>query len=79
MKVDLSNIPDSDVIDNLAKLIKERENIKTKKDGKTLEAKGLSSRKLKFYTKKVLGRADLPGYFKVISNGEKFEVFFKEY
>jgi hypothetical protein len=79
MKVDLSNIPDSDVIDNIAKLIKEKENIKAKKDGKILEAKGLSSRKLKFYTKKALNRADLPGYFKVISNGEKFEVLFKEY
>ncbi|MFX0087874.1 MAG: hypothetical protein ACFFAU_19640 [Candidatus Hodarchaeota archaeon] len=79
MKVDLSNIPDSDVIDNIAKLIKEKENIKTKKDGKILEVKGLSSRKLKFYTKKALGRASLPGYFKVISNGEKFEVLFKEF
>lgn len=79
MKVDLSRIPDSEVIDQIADLIKEKEKVKVKKEGKTIEVNGLSSRKLKFYTKKVLGKANLQGYFKVISNGDKFEVFFKEF
>jgi len=81
MKIDLSNIPDSEVIDNLVTLIQEKEKITPKKDGKSIEVEGLSSRKLKFYTKKVLGRANLPGYFKVISHRDKdkFEVYFKEF
>jgi hypothetical protein len=78
MKVDLSNIPDDRVIDELADMIKKKENIKTKKEGKTLVAKNLSSRKLKFYTKKVLGRSDLPGVYKVISEGDHFLVHFYE-
>ena len=79
MKVDLSNIPDDEVIDQLAKLIKEKESIKVKKEGKTLIAKELSSRKLKFYTKKVLVRAELPGTFRVISQGDHFLVYFNEF
>ncbi|MHA1976079.1 MAG: hypothetical protein ACW98F_09235 [Candidatus Hodarchaeales archaeon] len=79
MKVDLSNIPDTDVIDELANMIKEKEKIKTKKEGKTLVVKDLSSRKLKFYTKKVLGRKELPGVFKVISQGDHFLVHFQEF
>jgi uncharacterized protein (UPF0305 family) len=79
MKVDLSDIPDSNIIDEIVKLIKEKEKIKVKKDGKLLEIKDLSSRKIKFYTKKVLGRAELPGNFKVISQGDHFYVHFKEY
>lgn len=81
MKIDLSNIPDSEVIDKLVTLIQEKEKITPKKDGKSIEVEGLSSRKLKFYTKKVLGRANLPGYFKVISHRDKdkFEVYFIEF
>jgi hypothetical protein len=79
MKVDLSNIPDPDILDDLAKMIKEKEGIKTKKEGKTLVAKDLSSRKLKFYTKKVLGRRDLPGVYKVVSQGDHFLVYFQEF
>ncbi len=79
MKVDLSNIPDPDILDDLAKMIKEKEGIKTKKEGKTLVAKDLSSRKLKFYTKKVLGRRDLPGVYKVVSQGDHFLVHFQEF
>lgn len=79
MKVDLSNIPDDGVIDELANLIKKRENIKTKKEGKTLVVKDLSSRKLKFYTKKVLGRTELPGTYRVISQGDHFLVYFHEF
>lgn len=78
MKVDLSSIPKSELIDEIVTLIQEKENIKAAKEGKTLEIEGLSSRKIKFYTKKVLGKADLPGFFKVISHGEHFEVFFWE-
>lgn len=76
MKVDLSSIPESELIDEIVTLIQEKENIKAAKEGKTLEIEGLSSRKIKFYTKKVLGKADLPGVFKVISHGDHFEVFF---
>ena len=79
MKVDLSNIPDDGIIDELAKMIKKKENVKTKKEGKTLVVKDLSSRKLKFYTKKVLGRSDLPGIYKVISEGDHFLVLFQEF
>ncbi|MHA1967701.1 MAG: hypothetical protein ACW964_07865 [Candidatus Hodarchaeales archaeon] len=79
MKVDLSSIPDSEVINQIVDLIKEKEKIKVKKEGKTIEVNDLSSRRLKFYTKKVLGKANLPGYFKVISNGDKFTVLFKEF
>jgi hypothetical protein len=32
MKVDLSNIPDNDAIDDLSKLIKSKEKVKTKKN-----------------------------------------------
>ena len=78
MKVDLSSIPKSELIDEIVTLIQEKENIKAAKEGKTLEIEGLSSRKIKFYTKKVLGKADLPGFFKVISHGEHFEVYFWE-
>ncbi|MFX0173216.1 MAG: hypothetical protein ACFE9L_15075 [Candidatus Hodarchaeota archaeon] len=79
MKIDLSNIQDSDLIDKIASIIKKKENIKVKKDGKILEIKGLSSKKIKFYTKKVLRQADLPGHFKVISQGkEGFLVYFWE-
>jgi hypothetical protein len=79
MKVDLSKIPDSDLIHDIASIIKKKEKIKVKKDGKVLEIKGLSSKKIKFYTKKVLGKADLPGHFKVISQGQEgFLVFFWE-
>ena len=78
MKVDLSSIPKSELIDEIVTLIQEKENIKAAKEGKTLEIEGLSSRKIKFYTKKVLSKADLPGVFKVISNGDHFEVFFWE-
>ena len=78
MKVDLSNVPDSNIIDELAKMIKEKENVKTKKEGKTLVVKDLSSRKLKFYTKKVLGRSETEGIYKVISHGDHFLVYFQE-
>ena len=78
MKVDLSNVPDSNIIDELAKIIKEKENVKTKKEGKTLIAKDLSSRKLKFYTKKVLGKTEAEGIYKVISQGDHFLVYFQE-
>ncbi|MHA2244938.1 MAG: hypothetical protein ACXADY_08200 [Candidatus Hodarchaeales archaeon] len=76
MKVDLSSIPNSELIDEIVTLIQEKENIKAEKEGKTIEIEGLSARKIKFYTKKVLGKADLPGFFKVISQGDHFEVFF---
>ncbi|MHA1941846.1 MAG: hypothetical protein ACXABI_15580 [Candidatus Hodarchaeales archaeon] len=79
MKVDLSNIPDNDAIDDLSKLIKSKEKVKTKKDGKTLIVKDLSSRKLKFYTKKVLSQKELPGFYKVISQGDHFLVYFQEF
>ncbi len=79
MKVDLSSIPDPDIINDLAKMIKEKENLKPKKEGKTLVVKDLSSRKLKFYTKKVLGRKDLPGVYKVVSQGDHFLVHFQEF
>ncbi|MFX0014657.1 MAG: hypothetical protein ACFFB2_05880 [Promethearchaeota archaeon] len=79
MKVDLSSIPKSELIDDIAALIKEKENIKAKKEGKTLEIEGLPSRKIKFYTKKILGQADLQGHFKVISHGDHFEVIFWEF
>lgn len=78
MKVDLSNVPDSNIIDELAKLIKEKENLKAKKEGKTLVVKDLSSRKLKFYTKKILGKSDVEGIYKVISQGDHFLVYFQE-
>ena len=78
MKVDLSNVPDSNIIDELARIIKEKENLKTKKEGKTLVVKDLSSRKLKFYTKKVLGKSEVPGISKVISQGDHFIVYFQE-
>ena len=78
MKVDLSEIPDSDLIDELIDIIKEKEGIKPKKDGKNIEIKGLSSRRIKFYTKKVLGRSELPGFYRVISQGDYFKVFYKE-
>ncbi len=76
MKVDLSNIPKTELIDEIATLINEKENVKAIKEGKTLDVEGLSSRKLKFYVKKVLSKANLPGYFKVISHGDHFELFF---
>ena len=76
MKVDLSNIPKSEVIDDIIALIQEKEDIKATKEGKTIQIKGLSSRKIKFYTKKILGKADLPGYYKVVSQGDHFEVLF---
>ncbi|MHA1226436.1 MAG: hypothetical protein ACTSR2_15180 [Candidatus Hodarchaeales archaeon] len=78
MKVDLSDIPESDLVEDLVKLIKEKENLKVKKDGKTIAVEGLSSRKLKFYTKKILGKAELPGLYRVISQGDHFKVFYKE-
>ena len=78
MKVDLSNVPDSNVIDELARIIKEKENLKTKKEGKTLIVKDLSSRKLKFYTKKVLEKSEEQGAYKVISQGDHFLVYFQE-
>ena len=78
MKVDLSNVPDSDVIDELARMIKEKENLKAKKEGKTLAVKDLSSRKLKFYTKKVLSKSEVQGVYKVISQGDHFIVYFQE-
>ncbi|MFX1515840.1 MAG: hypothetical protein ACFFC6_05980 [Promethearchaeota archaeon] len=76
MKVDLSNIPKSEVIDDIIALIQKKEDIKATKEGKTIQIKGLSSRKIKFYTKKILGKADLPGYYKVVSQGDHFEVLF---
>ena len=79
MKVDLSNVPDDDIINDLSKLIKAKENVKTKKEGKTLIVKDLSSRKLKFYTKKILGQKELPGLYKVISEGDHFIVHFQEF
>lgn len=79
MKVDLSNVPKSELIDDIITLIQEKEGIKATKEGKTIEIEGLSSRKLKFYTKKVLGQAELPGFYKVISQGDQFEVFFWKY
>jgi hypothetical protein len=79
MKVDLSNIPDDDVIKDLSKLIEKKEKVKTKKEGKTLIVKDLSSRKLKFYTKKILSQKDLPGLYKVISEGDHFLVYFQEF
>lgn len=79
MKVDLSNIPDDEVIKDLSKLIETKEKIKTKKEGKTLIVKDLSSRKLKFYTKKILSQKDLPGLYKVISEGDHFLVYFQEF
>ncbi len=79
MKIDLSQIPDSDLIDKIVDLIQKKEKIKAKKDGKTLDIKDLSSRKIKFYTKKILGQADLQGDFKVISQGDHFLVYFREY
>lgn len=79
MKVDLSNVPKSELIDEIVNLIKEKENITAKKEGNTLDIEGLSSRKIKFYTKKVLGQADLPGFTKVISQGDHFLVIFKKF
>ena len=79
MKVDLSNIPNDDVIKDLSKLIEKKEKVKTKKEGKTLIVKDLSSRKLKFYTKKILSQKDLPGLYKVISEGDHFLVYFQEF
>lgn len=79
MKVDLSNVPKSELIDDIITLIQKKEGIKATKEGKTIEIEGLSSRKLKFYTKKVLGQAELPGFYKVISQGDQFEVFFWKY
>ena len=79
MKVDLSNVPDSSIIDELAKIIKEKENLKSKKEGNTLVVKDLSSRKLKFYTKKVLGKSEEQGIYKVISQGDHFLVYFQEF
>ena len=78
MKVDLSNVPDSNVIDELVRIIKEKENLKVKKEGKTLVVKDLSSRKLKFYTKKALGKSEVQGAYKVISQGDHFIVYFQE-
>lgn len=78
MKVDLSDVPDSNIIDELAKIIKEKENLKAKKEGKTLIVENLSSRKLKFYTKKILGRSEVEGIYKVISQGDHFLVYFQE-
>lgn len=80
MKVDLSSVPKAELIEEIIDLINKKENIKAKKSGQTLEIKGLSSRKVKFYTKKILGQADLPGHFKVISQGkEELFVYFKEF
>ncbi len=79
MKVDLSKVPKSELIDDIIALIQEKENIKATKEGKTLQIEGLPSRKIKFYTKKILGQADLPGYCKVISHGDHFEVLFWEF
>ncbi len=79
MKVDLSNVPKSELIDDIVTLIEEKENVTAKKEGNKLEIEGLSSRKIKFYTKKVLGQADLPGIFKVISQGDHFLVLFKKF
>ena len=79
MKVDLSNIPNDDVIKDLSKLIEKKEKVKTKKEGKTLIVKDISSRKLKFYTKKILSQKDLPGLYKVISEGDHFLVYFQEF
>ncbi|MFX1507990.1 MAG: hypothetical protein ACFFDC_18030 [Promethearchaeota archaeon] len=79
MKVDLSKIPKSEIIDDIIALIKEKENIKATKEGKTIQIEGLPSRKIKFYTKKILGQADLPGFSKVISHGNHFEVLFWEF
>jgi hypothetical protein len=80
LKVDLSSVPNTDLIEDIIDLIQKKEKIKAKKAGQTLEIKGLSSRKVKFYTKKILGQADLPGYFKVISQGkEGLLVYFKEF
>ncbi len=81
MKVDLSEIPDSEVLDGIINLIKKKEGLKVKQEGKTLDVPKISARKLKFYTKKVLRKADLPGHFKVISQGpeEGFMVYFREF
>ncbi|MFW9855786.1 MAG: hypothetical protein ACFFFG_12025 [Candidatus Thorarchaeota archaeon] len=81
MKVDLSEIPNDEVLDNLVNYIKDKEGIKVKKEGKTLNVPKISARKLKFYTKKVLRKIDLPGHFKVISKGpdEGFMVYFREF
>lgn len=77
LKVDLSKIPKSELVDDIAKLIEKKEKVKVSKEGKTLEIKKLPSRKIKFYTKKVLGQAGI-GHFKVISHGDHFEVLFWE-
>lgn len=81
MKVDLSKIPDPEVIDGITNLIKQKEGLKVKREGKTLDVPKISSRKLKFYTKKILRKANLPGDFKVISQGpeEGFMVYFREF
>ncbi|NHJ00664.1 MAG: hypothetical protein EAX86_00920 [Candidatus Heimdallarchaeota archaeon] len=79
MKIDFSNVPNSEVIDDLVTLIKNKEkDAKVKKDGKSVKVEGLSSRKLKFYAKKVLGRIDAPGITKVVSQGDHFLVIYKE-
>lgn len=78
MKIDLSEIPDSDLIDEIVQIIKDKENLKPKKEGKTIVINKLSSRKLKFYTKKVLGKSELPGVYRVISEGDHFKVYYKE-
>jgi len=78
MKIDLSDIPDSDLVDEIVKVIKDKENLKPKKEGKTIVINNLSSRKIKFYTKKVLGKAELPGVYRVVSEGDQFKVYYKE-
>lgn len=79
MKIDFSNVPDSEVIDDLVSLLKEKEKAaKVKKDGKSVKIDGLSSRKIKFYAKKVLGRMETPGITKVISQGDHFQIIYKE-
>lgn len=78
MKIDLSDIPDSDLIDEIIKTIKDKENLKPKKEGKTIVVNNLSSRKIKFYAKKVLGKAELPGIYRVVSEGDHFKVYYRE-
>ena len=78
MKIDLSAIPDSDLIDEIVQTIKDKEKLKPKKEGKSIIINDLSSRKIKFYTKKVLGKSELPGIYRVISEGDHFKVYYKE-
>ena len=78
MKIDLSAIPDSDLIDEIVQTIKDKEKLKPKKEGKSIIINDLSSLKIKFYTKKVLGKSELPGIYRVISEGDHFKVYYKE-